>query len=123
MLKSSLCDHSDGWTFVKRTIAIIGARKDVAGIQSDERNKQVIFKNCLPFTDCTSETNNTKIDNARDLHVVIPIINLTEYSNIPKKILGGLLHFCRKKPNATIADSKLFKFKGYRSNPTFKILK
>ena len=85
MLKSSLCDHSDGWAFVKRTIAIIGARKDVAGIQSDERNKQVIFKNCLPFTDCTSETNNTKIDNASDLHVVIPIINLIEYSNIPKK--------------------------------------
>ena len=23
--------------------------------QTDERNKGVIFKNCAPFTDCTSE--------------------------------------------------------------------
>ena len=26
---------------------------------NDERNKEVIFRNCAPFTECTSNINNT----------------------------------------------------------------
>ena len=33
--------------------------------QADERNKRIISKNCAPFTDRTSETNNTQIDNSK----------------------------------------------------------
>ena len=35
---------------------------------ADGRNKGVIFKNCAPFVECTSEINNNKIDYAKDLH-------------------------------------------------------
>ena len=35
---------------------------------TDERNKGVIFKNCAPFVECTSEINNNEIDYAKDLH-------------------------------------------------------
>ena len=30
-------------------------------------NIQVVFKNCVPFTNCTREINNKQIDNAKNL--------------------------------------------------------
>ena len=44
MLKSSLCDYSDAYILVRRTMAIAGAGDDAAARQADERNKKVIFK-------------------------------------------------------------------------------
>ena len=41
----------------------------------------MIFKNCAPFTDCISEINNTQIDNAKDIDLVMPMYNLIEYSD------------------------------------------
>ena len=41
----------------------------------------MIFKNCAPFTDCMREINNTQVDNAKDIDVVMPMNNLIEYSN------------------------------------------
>ena len=46
MLKSSLCDYSDVYVPVKERIKITGAGYDAAARQADERNKDVIFKNC-----------------------------------------------------------------------------
>ena len=46
-----------------------------------KKNKGVIFKNCVPFSDCISQINNTQIDNAKNLDVVMPMYNLTECSN------------------------------------------
>ena len=54
----------------------------------DEWNKWVIFRNCAPFTDCTIKINDTQIDNAKDLDVVMLIYNSVEYSHnsiIPQK--------------------------------------
>ena len=34
-------------------------------------NKKVIFRSCPPFTDCVSEINNTQIDNAKNIDVVM----------------------------------------------------
>ena len=33
------------------------------------------------FIDCKSEINNTEIDNAQDVDLVMPMCNLIEYSN------------------------------------------
>ena len=30
----------------------------------NNRNKKVIFKNCVPFTNCIREINNTQVDDA-----------------------------------------------------------
>ena len=49
----------------KGTVAITGAGADAAARQAGEGNKQVIFRNCPPFTDCINEMNNVKIDNAK----------------------------------------------------------
>ena len=70
MLKSSLCDYSDAYTLVSGTITITGAGNNNAARQLDERNKGVIFKNCVSFTDCISEINNTQIDNAKYINGV-----------------------------------------------------
>ena len=43
--------------------------------------KNMVIKNCAPFTNCISEINNTQMDNAKDIDAVIPMYNLIEYSN------------------------------------------
>ena len=47
-------------------------------MMQDNTNKKVIIKNCVPFTDCIKEINNTQIDNVKDIDVVMPIYHLTE---------------------------------------------
>ena len=74
MLKSSLCDYSDAYILVKRTISIAVQ----AGYNLDNGDKGVVFKNCAPLTDCISEINNTQINNVKDIDLVIPLYNLME---------------------------------------------
>ena len=81
MLRSNLCDYADAYILVKGTITITGDGDDDEEKQADERNKGVILKNCAPFTKCISRINNTDIDNARDIDIVIPMYNLIEYSD------------------------------------------
>ena len=90
MLKSSPCDYSDAYIFVKGKITITGGGDDAPARQADERYKGVAFKNCAPFTNCISEINNTQIDNAKDIYVVMPIYDLIEYSDNYSKTSGSL---------------------------------
>ena len=111
MLKSSLCDYSDAYILVKGTITIAGAGADAAARQADERDKGVIFKNCAPFTNCISEINNTQVDNAKDIDIVMPMYNLIEYSDNYTKTSGSLWQYYRDQPYDNLADSESFKFK------------
>ena len=56
MLKSGLCDYSDAYIDVKGTIVLpnIAALSAVA----NSVNKELILKNCTPFTNYTSKVNN-----------------------------------------------------------------
>ena len=90
MLRSSLCDYSDAYILVSGTITFIGAGDDFAATRLDESDKGVIFKKCAPFTDCKSEINNTQIDNAKYIDVVMSIYNLIENSNNYSKTSGCL---------------------------------
>ena len=87
MLRSNLCDYADAYTIVKVTITITGAGDDDAAKWLDERNKGVIFRNCASFTTCISRMNNTDIDNAQDINIVMPMYNLIEYSDYIMAIL------------------------------------
>ena len=80
ILRSNLCDYADAYILVKGTITITGAGNDDATKQADERGKGVTFKNCAPFTKCINRINNTEIDNAKDIDIVMPMYNLIEYS-------------------------------------------
>ena len=90
MLKSSLCDYSDAYILVKGKITINGAVADAAARQADERDKGVAFKNCPPFPNCISEINNTQVDNAKNIDIVMPMYNLIEYSDNYAKTTGSL---------------------------------
>ena len=87
MLKSSLCDYSDAYILVRGTISVTNT---AAGAAANNINKKVIFKNCAPFTNCISEINNTQIDNAKGIDIVMPMYNLIEYSDIYAKTTGSL---------------------------------
>ena len=93
MLKSSLCDFSDAYILVKGTITVNNTA--AAGAAANNTNKKVIFKNCAPFTNCISEINNTQIDNAKDIDIVMPMYNLTEYSDNYAKTTGSLWQYCK----------------------------
>ena len=111
MLKSSLCDYSDTYIFVKGTITINGIGADAAARRADERDKVVAFKNCAPFTNCISEINNAQVDNAKDIDIVMPMYNLIEYSDNYAKTTGSLWQYFRDEPNDNLADSESFKSK------------
>ena len=80
-LSSNLCDYADAYILVKRTITITGEGDDAAARQADERDKGVTFKNCAPFTKCISRINNTDIDTAQDVDIVMSLYNLVEYKD------------------------------------------
>ena len=79
ILKSSLWDYSDVYILVKGTIAV--SNTAAADADANNTNKKVIFKNCAQFTNCISEINNTQVDNAEDIDVIILMYNLIEYSD------------------------------------------
>ena len=97
MLKSGLCDYSDAYILVKGRITIAGAGQ-AAARQADESNKGVIFRNCAPFINCISEINNTQVDNAKDIDIVMPMYNLIEYSDNYVKTTGSLWKYFRDEP-------------------------
>ena len=79
MLRYSLCDYSDTYILVRGNISVNNTA--AAGADASNTNKKVIFKNCAPFTDCISKINNTQVDNAKDIDIVMPMYNLIEYSD------------------------------------------
>ena len=111
MLRSNLCDYADAYILVNGRITITGAGDDGAARRADERDKGVTFKNCAPFTKCISRINNTDIDNAQDIDIVMPMYNLIEYSDNYSKTSGSLWQYYKDDPNNNIADSESFKFK------------
>ena len=106
IIRSNLCDYGDSYILVKGTITITGAGANSGEGQADERNKGVTFKNCAPFTKCISRINNTDIDNAHDIDIVMPMYNLIEYSDNYSKTSGSLWQYYKDDPNDNL-DSAL----------------
>ena len=88
MLNSSLCDYSDAYTLVKGTMST--APVPPPTLNSNNNNKEVVFKIFSPFIDCISEINNTQIHHAKDIDLVMATYNLLEYGNNYSKTLGSL---------------------------------
>ena len=80
-------------------------------VAADRSNKKVISQNCAPFPDSISEIDNTQVNNAKNLDVVMSMYNLIEHSDSYSKISGSLWQYCRDQPVDNIFDSKSFKLK------------
>ena len=115
MLRSDLCDFSDAYIVVEGTIT-------VADPNDANYDQQLAFKNKAPFISCNSKINNTLIDNAEDLGIVMPMYNFLEYSKNYEKATGILWNCYRDKPNSgageennnvnySIKDSNPFDYK------------
>ena len=63
------------------------------------------------ITKCISRINNTDIDNAQDIDIVMPMHNLIECSDNYSKTSGSLWQYYKDDPNDNIANSKSFKSK------------
>ena len=46
-----------------------------SGAAVNNANEKVIFKSCASFTSCITKINNTKIDNAGDIDIIMPTYN------------------------------------------------
>ena len=57
-----------------------------------------MFINCAPFPSCISRINNTHVDDAQHIDVVMSMYNLIEYIDNYSKTSGILWQYCRDKP-------------------------
>ena len=73
-------------------------------------SKRFIFKTCAALTKCTTQINNTQIDNAKDIDIVMPICNLLEYSEYYEKTTASLYQYANE-PNANKVSSASCEFK------------
>ena len=116
MLRSSLCDYSDAYILVKGNISVNNTAAD--GAAANNTNKKVIFKNCAPFTNCISKINNTQIDNAEYIDIVMPMYNLIEYSDNYSKTSGSLWQYCKDRP-AVNNNGDIVDFNGANATDSF----
>ena len=116
MLKSSLCDYSDAYILVKGTISI----NNTAAGAANNTNKKVTFKNCAPFTNCISEINNTQIENAKDIDIVMPMYNVIEYSDNYAKTTRRLWQYCKDIPARNANTDEIIAFDANNLTDSFK---
>ena len=108
MVRSDLCDYSDAYIVVKGKIT-------VTNTNNDAYDKKLAFKNNAPFTSCILKINNTLIENAEDLDVVMPMDNLIEYSKNCRKTTGSLWNYYRDEPNSGVVGNIDYSIKNLKS--------
>ena len=69
-IKSSHCDYSDAFILVTGNITVAA-----------NNNTDVAFKNCAPFSTCTTKINDIFVDEANHIYIAMPMYNLIEYSD------------------------------------------
>ena len=117
MLRSSLCDYSDAYILAKGNISVNNTA--AADAAENNTNKKVIFKNCAPFTNCISKINNTQIDNAECIDIVMLMYNIyVEYSGNYSKTFGSLWQYC-KEMLAVSDDGIIVAFNGANATDSF----
>ena len=101
VLRSNLCDYNDAYILVRGNIALIG-----------HQVTQVTFKNCARFTKCIPKIDGTTIDDAEDLHLVMPMYNLIEFNSNYSETTGSLWFYSKDEAtsfNSDIANTNNFK--------------
>ena len=89
------------------------------GAAANNTDKKVIFKNCAPFTNCISKINNTQIDNAEYVDIVMPMYNLIKHSDSFSKTSGSLWQYFKEIP-AEVDNGDIVIFDGTNDTDSFK---
>ena len=107
VIKSNVCDYPDAYILLTGSLTAAGG----------DANTRIVFKNCAPFTKCITHIKDEHVDGAHNLDIIMPMYNLTEYSNNYSDTSGSLWQFKTDKQNMnngnpadiTTADSSYFK--------------
>ena len=89
MVRTDLCDYSDAYIVVKRTVTVIGEEN------RERKNRDFVLKNNAPFISCISKINGVLIENVEDLDVAMPLYNLLKYRKSYSKTSGSLWNYYR----------------------------
>ena len=80
----------------------------------------VAFRNCAPFTRCTTYINDEHVETAENLDIIVPMYNLIDYSDNYSDSSGSLWQFKRDESptnnagnplNVALDNSASFKYK------------
>ena len=116
VLRSSLCDYNDAYMLVKGNVTVNNTAAGGAAIYNTD--KKVVFKNCAPFTNCINKINNTQIDDAEYIDMVIPMYSIIEYSDNYLKTSGSLWQYCQEIP-AVNNNGDIVDFNGANATDSF----
>ena len=106
-MKSDHCDCSD---------AYILERGDIITIAHNNPTP-VSFTNCAPFTKCITKIEGTRIDDAEDLDLIIPVNHLIKYKSSYSDTTGSLRFYSEDEVtnfDADIVNSNAFKSFEYK---------
>ena len=103
ILKSNLCDCIDAYILVSSDITIIGNNGTPAA-----------FKNCLLFTRCIKKIDETTIDDADDLDLVMLMYNLIEYSSNFSDLISSTWHDSKDEATRFNTDINTDAFKSFK---------
>ena len=80
-IKSSLCYYSDAFILVTGNVTV-AANNDT----------DVAFKNCAPFSTCTTKINDIFVDKANHIYIAMPMynLNITIIIQIHQEVHGSL---------------------------------
>ena len=92
MLRSDLCDFSHAY--------VVTGKITVTAPNVAEYDKKLAFENNGPFVSCISKINDTLIENAEDLDIVMSMYNLVQCSRNYRKTTGSLWNTYRDEPNS-----------------------
>ena len=112
-IRSNIFDYSDAYILVKGTIPVPNTAATGAAVNNT--NKKVIFKYCTLFTNCITEINNTQLDDAQDINIVIPRDNLINCSDAYSKTSESLRQ-CYKDEPALDRDNNIIDFPANNNN-------
>ena len=107
VLRTNLCDSKDAFILVRGKITIIG-----------HNLTQVAFKYCAPFIQCITKIDETTINDAEDLCLVMLVYNLLECSSNYFDRAGSLQSYYKDEANnfnANIVNGNAFKFFQYKA--------
>ena len=108
VLKPNLCDYAEAYILVDGTI------RAAYNVNDDTR---LALKNCALFTKCNLEINDEHVHTAENLHIVMPMYNLIEYSDNYQDSSATLYQYKRDETQDDLANnlatntSSSFKYK------------
>ena len=94
-LRNDLCDFNDAYIVATGKITVTNPGND-----DNVYNRKISFKNSVPFFNCTLRINSQLIQDAQDLHIVIPVYKLLYYSKNFRKTTGSFWNYYPDMPKS-----------------------